>query len=121
MVVSLEEELHESRYCGLSSINLPQGLPKLFVARVQTREKGLFGFTKTFYYLVTKLLVLQECSFITCLFRFSEIVVSHFDGINKNFGHPWESFSVRKHSIKSYTPVRQTLINVIWYKQIFQL
>ena len=36
--------------------------------------------------------ILQECSFITRLFRFSEIVVLLFDGINKSFGHPWESF-----------------------------
>ena len=50
------------------------------------------SFIKVFYNLITKLFVLLECSFVTCLFRFFEIVVSLFDGINKSFVYPWESF-----------------------------
>ena len=84
----------------------------------------MFGFTKAIYNLITKLFILQECSFITRLFRFFEIVVSLFDGINKSFGHPWKGFSVREHSMRNvmmhgsqeqFPLIRQTLIDVIWY------
>ena len=83
----------------------------------------MFGFTKAIYNLITKLFILHGIQ-LHHLSRFFEIVVSLFDGINKSFGHPWEGFSVREHSMRNvlmhgsqeqFPPIRQTLIDVIWY------